>query len=45
MVIDEKIIRAARRDLNAGVFVSRDVERSTKIGAGSRSWSGRVVKR
>jgi hypothetical protein len=44
MVIDGKIIRAARCDLNEEVFVSRDVERSAKIGTGSRSWSSRVVK-
>jgi hypothetical protein len=30
MVIDDRIIRAARCDLNERVFVSRDVERSAK---------------
>jgi hypothetical protein len=45
MVIDGKIIAAARCDLNEGVFVSRDVERSAKNGTGSRRWTSRAVKR
>jgi hypothetical protein len=44
MVIDGKIIAAARCDLNEGVFVSRNVERLTKNGTGSGSCTGRAVK-
>jgi hypothetical protein len=45
MVIDDRIIRAARCDLNERFFVSRDVERSAKSGTGSRSWTAGAVKR
>jgi hypothetical protein len=44
MVIDGKIIAAARCDLNALFFVCRDEERSAKSDTGSRSWAGRTVK-
>jgi hypothetical protein len=44
MVIDGKIIAAARCDLNEAVFVSRNVERLTKNGTGSRSCTGRAMK-
>jgi hypothetical protein len=37
VVIDGKIITAARCNLNDGVFVSRDVARLTKSGTGSNS--------
>jgi hypothetical protein len=44
MVIDGKIIASAWCDLNEGVFVSRDMERSAKNGTESRSCTSRAVK-
>jgi hypothetical protein len=39
------IIAAARRDLNASVFISHDVGWLAKNGAGSGAWTGHAVKR